>query len=181
MRSLITREKARVSRIILSAMLILMGLALPVQAAYDSTNAANVAALKAELVTDPAVLGYGTSLTVGDHGTPAKLLCQVRAGAAFLVDRELVPTYMLFSAVDAAEFATLTALQLSQLSTILSAGQVDLSKVNIRTMLGAIFPLAGPTRAAIVTLAKRQGSRAEVLFGTGSCPSNIDVSNAWRS
>ena len=165
-----------------SILVLLLGLmSTRASAAYDGTNAANVAALKAELVTDPSALGYGTSFTVGDHGTPAKLLCQIRAGAAFLVDRELVPTFLLFSAVDATEFAALTALQLSQLSTILSAGQVDLSKTNIRTMLGAIFPSAGPTRAAIVTLAKRQGSRAEVLFGTGSCPSNIDVSNAWRS
>ena len=150
-------------------------------AAYDATNPANVAALKAELTTDPSALGYTAAFVTGDHGTPQRLLCQVRAGAAFLVDRELVPTYLLFSAVDATDFATLTALQIAQLSAILSAGQVDLTKANIRTMLGAIFPLGGATRTALTALAKRQGSRAEVLFGTGACPSTREVSAAFRS
>lgn len=150
-------------------------------AAYDPANATQVAALKAELTNDPSALGYAASLTDGDHGTPTTLLNQVRAGAPYQVDRETVPTYILFASVDATEFAALTQLQLLQLSAILSAQQVDLSKASIRTMLGAIFPVSGPTRTALIALAKRQGSRAEVLFGMGTTLSHQHISQAWRS
>lgn len=150
-------------------------------AAYDPLTPAQVAQLKSELATDPQALGYAAAFAAGDHGTPASLINLVRAGAAYQVDRELIPAHMLFASVDATEFAALTTLQLTQLSAILASGQIDLSKANIRTMLSAIFPSGGPTRTALIALAKRQGSRAEVLFGPGTTLSNQHISQAWRS
>lgn len=170
-----------VSSVLLVVWGALLLLALPAFAAYDGTNPAHVAALKAELTNDPQVLGLTAAMAVGDHGTAAKLLNQIRAGGAYQVDRENVLTYMLFASIDATEFSTLTVLQLTQLQVILSAGQVDLGKANIRAMLSAIFPPAGPTRTALAVLAKRQGSRAEVIWGTGSSPSASDITQAWRS
>jgi hypothetical protein len=150
---------------------------------------AQISQLATELNTDPAGLGYSPLVAAGRDAALVDALNQVRPGGAYAVDRERVPTYAIFAAVDAAEFLALTSTQLQQLTTILNAGQVDLSNANIRNILvccgaGAgtgIFANPSATRSNLIALAKRQGSRAEVLWGSGTVVTVRDVSLALRN
>ena|ERR1051325_9099247 len=150
---------------------------------------AQISQLATELNTDPAGLGYSPLVAAGRDAALVDALNQVRPGGAFQVDRERVPTYAIFASVDAAEFLALTSIQLQQLTTILNAGQVDLSNANIRNILvccgaGAgtgIFANPSATRTNLIALAKRQGSRAEVLWGSGTVVTGRDISLALRN
>ena len=150
---------------------------------------AQISQLATELNTDPAGLGYSPLVAAGRDAALVDALNQVRPGGAFQVDRERVPTWAIFGSIDAAEFLALTATQREQLLVLLNAGQVDLSNANIRNILvccgaGAgtgIFANPSATRTNLIALAKRQGSRAEVLWGSGTVVNGRDVSLALRN
>jgi hypothetical protein len=121
--------------------------------------------LNTALTTDPQSLGFAADVASGNDAHLVVLLNQVRTGAFYQQQVALVPAHAIVGAFDAPEYAALTPTQYAALGPILSAGQVDLSLANVRTLLGNIFPNGGPTRAALVALSKRQGSYAEVLCG----------------
>src|ERR1043166_9635561 len=97
---------------------------------------AQISQLATELNTDPAGLGYSPLVAAGRDAELVDALNQVRPGGAFQVDRERVPTWAIFGSIDAAEFLALTSIQLQQLTTILNAGEGDLSNATIRDILG---------------------------------------------
>lgn len=125
------------------------------------------AALKTELLTDPASLGYAPHITAGDDNGLADLINMARSGGAYLVNRDPVTPGRLFAQIDPTEYAGLTTTNLQRLATAFAVPTLDLSVSNVLGILTGVFPNGSLTNQAIVTLSKRAGSRAEVLWGPG--------------
>lgn len=117
-------------------------------------------ALKAEVLTDPVSLGYGAWATAADDARIAGLLNDATKRS---IARVLVPAWEVADAFDPTEYAALTQLQLSRLAPIVGAGQVNAQNANVRATLAAIFPVGGPTRAALLALQATLVSRATEL------------------
>jgi hypothetical protein len=141
----------------------------------------NYPALKTELLTDPAALGYSGPFAAGQDQTCATLLNAVGAGAAFSLFKPTIATTDVQACLDPTEFTALTSTQLSQLTIMLAGGSVNTGAASVRTIMAGIFTPSGSfpnTRAALVAIAKQQGSRAEVLFGVGTVIQHSDIAKA---
>jgi hypothetical protein len=138
------------------------------------------AALATEIQQDADALGYAASVVAGNDQAVADALNLVRAGATFQVSREPISTAFFLSNVAPAEFLALTAVKLAQLQCIVAAQSVDINDASTQAMLVGIFGNPSATRTAIIAILKRQGSRAEALFGRGAVVSASDVSKALR-
>jgi hypothetical protein len=136
-------------------------------AAADCTSAE----LFTELSTDPATLGYatayGTPITPDSGGNDQALLDVinlVRQGAAYQVQRDLMPAYEVAANMHPPEFNALTDQKLSQLVSLFAPLQVQVGSQNIRDILfngaTAIFPNPGQTRTNLIAASKMQVSRA---------------------
>jgi hypothetical protein len=135
------------------------------------------AALKTEITTDPMALGLTAAMTAGNFQQVANLLNAVGAGANYVINVTSLLPSKVFSAIVQTELAALAQLQLSQLQLVLGLDIINPQDANTRTILGSIFPSGSATRTALLALATRQGSRAEVLGGAGTVVAATDVSN----
>jgi hypothetical protein len=131
------------------------------------------AALTTEINTDPLSLGYAPFKTQGSDGFAAiaVLLNKTTGAGAANVFKNNIAAVDIQGALDPTEFATLTATQLNQLSVMLSGGVINSGSASVRSIIVAIFSPSASfpnTRAALAAIASRAGSRAEVLFGTGT-------------
>ena len=124
-----------------------------------------IAALKVELLTDPASVGYAPFIITGDDNSLADLLNLVRTGPTYQVYSDPASPSRIFAAIDATDFSILTTTDLSRLQVILTTPLIDLSASNIKTMVTGVFPLGPTTQQNIAALVTRNGSRAEVLWG----------------
>jgi hypothetical protein len=138
----------------------------------------SIEALHAELFTDPMGLGYNTS--GDDDNAPSAMLNTIREGEAYLVDRDPVPTTEVFSLAAPDDFSALTDTQLARLQAIFTLQTINLADDNVRTNLANIFGNNSPTQHAIVAFRKRQGSRAEVLWGPGTVVMSDQVKQAFE-
>lgn len=134
---------------------------------------ADASLLRAEFTADPVAIGYGTWTSLSDDDRIQRLFNDATKRALSTV---LVPAYSVVNQISPTEFASLTAVQLAQLSAVLSAGLVDLASSTVRTLLSNIFPAApGTTRANLVALWNAQlktRSRAAEL-GLGATVSDV--------
>lgn len=133
--------------------------------------AINSAALLAELQTDPTAIGYAAPLAAGSFSQLVALLNEPRAGVS--IRRGLVQGSAIINAIAVAEFEALTQIQLTRLMVVCSAsGGVDTAGNGTRAILASLFG-AGPSRAALIALSDRSGSRAELLFGQAVIAADI--------
>ena len=137
--------------------------------------------LKTELQTDPNGLGYAPLTSSGQTKATADLINTVQSTAAYLVFFPTVTSYAVHAAFDPTEFATLAALSLNQLSVMLSGGLVNSASSSTRTILLNIFTGMPTTRGNLAAVMRRQGSRAEVLWGIGTIVMQDEVERALRS
>lgn len=150
-------------------------------------TAFTLALLKTELTTDPGGLGYVAARASGNVAALANLINLPHSGSAadgvsYSVFRNDVVAKEVANAITAADFAALTALQLAQLQFLFLGGVVDFGTANVRQSFQAIFSAASAgTKAAIVALANRQGSRAEALWGVGVAVTVDQVVGALNS
>ena len=145
--------------------------------------AIDFAVLKNELLTDPAALGYATPIADGSMSTLAGLINAIRVGPTYAIWRGLIEGREVVQAIDPTEFVTFTQLQIMRLMLICSAtGGLDSGSAQVRTLVTEAMP-SGSTisRAAMVAMAKRQGSRAEVVFGPGIVLTSDELITALRS
>lgn len=132
------------------------------------------AALKAEIVSDPQAFGYAAAWTAGEDWKVADLLNQVRA---IQINRGKIDGSEIVAATTPSEFLALSAANQNLYIAITGAsGGVDVSSALTRSAFAAMFANGTATRAALVALANRPGSRAEQLFGQGV--SHFDVAKA---
>ena len=123
----------------------------------------DLTALKAELLTDPAGLGY----VVNDNAGNRDKLNLVRAAIQIDVD-SVSPAEIMRATV----FAELATAEQQRKYLALTQASVDPNASNIVGAFANVFP-AGPTRTALLLLQTRDGSRAEQLFGRAVSTSQV--------
>lgn len=133
-------------------------------------------ALRTELETDPGGFGYGPHVAAGSTGILAAILNQERP--AIRLDRGVIEGWQIVNAIVPAEWRAITDAQRRAIEFIVSAGSVDVSDGNVKDTFLDAFAGGTATRAALVGLATRDGSRAEELFGVAV--SHLDVARALR-
>lgn len=136
------------------------------------------AALKNEIDTDPATIGYAPLVTSGDDVGIANLLNQVRAGTS--ITKAFIPLEDVLAAIVKTEFDSLTSAQKTVVDQFIRGTRIKSGDANMRATLGALFAAGTTTRANLVALSTRTGSRAEVLFGEGIVIGHADVARALR-
>lgn len=129
----------------------------------------NLQALHDELTNDPINRGYSG---MGDEAAAESLNAQDREP-----NREDVTASQLMGALDEGEYNALPARGKTYWTLLVTAGGTPLTSV-VKTSLSALFPAGSNTRANLIALLKRTGSRAEEL-GLGRV-SPSDVANARR-
>jgi hypothetical protein len=140
----------------------------------------DLTALRTEIESNPQGLGYAPLMTRGSDADVADLLNAPRSGAAYIVFRPDVPVKDVVEAITAADFGSLTAVQCARLQLLFVGGTVDVSRTNTRQALQDLFSGASnATKAALLALVSRSGSRAEKLFGVGTTIHHLQVAAAF--
>lgn len=115
----------------------------------------NYQVLNSEITSDPAGLGYAGK----NDAQIAALLNAINQTS----QRDIIPAYEILEAMDATEFAALSAAQKTIYQIFISAGSVNIKGANTRAAFGAMFGAGTATRAAILALRDVQRSRADAL------------------
>lgn len=136
-----------------------------------------------EIVNDPTGVGYAADVTAGSDGNIATKLNTVGSTQAYVVNREPIASATFTALIDLTEFSAGTQAQRDYLGMIVAAPTVDLNNAVVKAALTALFSAAAwpNTRARMSAALTRQGSRAEVLWGTGVAVGAGDVSHVLRS
>uniref|UniRef100_A0A7C4Y4W7 Uncharacterized protein n=1 Tax=Caldisericum exile TaxID=693075 RepID=A0A7C4Y4W7_9BACT len=134
--------------------------------------------LKNEFLTDPKGYGYRTYWDNGQDWKLAELINEVRSD--IWIDRDIVPTYEIFEAIVPTEWDALTTAEKQRMQLILSMEQVNVKGENTRLAFQKAFASGTTTRNNLLALLKRNGSRAEELFGAGTVVTWDDVARARR-
>jgi hypothetical protein len=134
----------------------------------------NLAALKTELTTDPAALGYAAFLPMSDAKPLLAIINAVPPLATANLGVQDVSARDLINAIDPSEIQSFSASQSQMISWIVAAGGLS---VDSFTQANAIFP-AGNSRTAFMKLLKRKPTRAEQLFGRDTIVTVFDLSAA---
>lgn len=130
----------------------------------------NLQALKTEIDTDPLARGYAG---MTDEQIAKSLAVQDRQPF-----RDGLTGGMIASSIVLTELTGLTAGQQNYVRALFSAADIPLTD-QLKTELSALFPAGSTTRANLVALLKRQGTRAEEL-NLGGQPTPSDVAEAKR-
>lgn len=130
-------------------------------------TAPQILALKSECINDPKGLGLNALYANGQDQDVADALNVIHAGGDYQINNEPVSKEQVVKAITGADFAAMNALDFTKLMVLFLMGEIDLSNAATQTLLASVFPPGGGTRTNLVQLAKRQGTRGEVLFGNG--------------
>jgi hypothetical protein len=132
----------------------------------------DLVALKTEITTDPAGIGYAG--LKDDHVGIARLINK----PARSIDSESLSSGVLVSCLDKTEFTALAAPEKAYLNLFVTAGTVPMT-AEVRQTLRAMFPQGSKTRQNINAATKRDASRSEEL-GFGRVTES-DVADSLRS
>lgn len=136
--------------------------------------------LATELNTDPTSRGYAPYIASGDDVGLAKNINQTGAG---IVERVTVTSDIFQTAVVFSDYSALTDQQRSLWQTIVTASVqngVQVKDAKIRAQIVAIWPAGSVTRANLVAMQTKSGSRAEVLWGELTVVNTSDIAIALR-
>lgn len=129
----------------------------------------DLVALKAELTTDPLSRGYAA---MSDEQAATNLNTPNRNP-----NRETLDSGLLIASIVRSEYVALTANEKDYVRLIAMAQSLPLTQ-NLKSELGAVFGANTQTRANLLALMVRPGSRAEELGLGAVTPS--DVADARR-
>lgn len=139
-------------------------------------NNDQLVALKTELDTDPNTLGYSGA----SHPDAATLLNAI--AAANQIPNTSVDIHAVRDEIRLAEWEALTQGKRDMIMLIFGNGDVTVDITNalvVAQILGVFTVGDAPlTRAAMIALATRDGSRAAVLFGANVNVTSADVMEA---
>lgn len=116
----------------------------------------DLTALKTEITTDPAGIGYAAILS--DHVAVAKLI----NGTKRTIDRADLASGVLVSCLDKTEFAALSAADKQYLNLFITAQSVPMTP-DVRQALRSLFPQGSKTRTNINQATRQESSRAAEL------------------
>lgn len=141
--------------------------------------AMTLAALRAEIDTDPETLGYATLLAQsnGPEAVAAKLNELGASGETLF--KSYVPVEDMLAEIVYTDYTALTAAAKTALDQFFRGSKVKTGSTNMRTTLAALFPVSA-TRTALIALASRSASRAEALWGEGTTVSAQSVAMAME-
>lgn len=128
---------------------------------------AQIVVLKSELINDPKGLGLNALYANGQDQDVANVLNVIRVGGDYQINAEPVHAKDVVKSITLADFNAMTPTDYQKLTILFLMGDIDLSNIVTQTLLGSVFPAGGQTRTNLIALSKRQGCRAEVLFGNG--------------
>lgn len=128
-------------------------------------------ALKAELQNDPASLGLVAPYSAGNDAQCADILNAVRQ--TIDINRGVIPTYEVADATVQSDWTALSTAEKQRYQSILAMGLVNTASANMRAAFQQMFGPTTATRANLVALLTRKGSRAEQLFGQPVTPMDI--------
>ncbi len=111
--------------------------------------------LRAELLTDPAALGYA--------GKTAAQVVTLMNTVNQAVERDIVPSWEVLEATVPSEYAALSAAEKTRYQLFVGAGSVNVKGTNTRTAFGTMFGAGTATRTNLVALQTQLQSRAAVL------------------
>lgn len=154
-------------------------------------DAAQTAALKAELTLDPLTYGYMVAWGASEPEVVAALINKVRDGtdgeAAITINRGDVDPREILEAIDVRDFiaspnalATAWFQSVTQLPLIRLANTDGTKSVTRQNLDRAVTNGQG-SQGRLDAIAVRRGSRAEQLFGADTLISVQDVTTAMRS
>ncbi len=126
----------------------------------------NMPTLREELAADSQSIGYAPFIAAGDDAAVAYLINRRSGAGSASVYRNDLAIPEIVRAIVATDFANLTALQISKLQLL--GGTIDATNTNMQTIFLGIFTGMTGTINALAAIAARAGSRAEVLWGTGT-------------
>lgn len=124
----------------------------------------NLQTLKTELASDPLDRGYDS---MDDVSAAESLNTEDRQA-----DRESLDTGLLVASLVDTEYVGLGAVAKDYLALLASAQSVPLT-ATVKTNLGRLFPAGSETRANLIALLKRPGSRADELGLGRVTPSHV--------
>lgn len=138
-------------------------------------NTAELTALKTELTTDPAAIGYAAVIT--EHSAVARLINNAPRQVA---DSAEHPTWELFQCFDPTELATAEAVaaKFRRLQLLCSMPGINPDAKRLRQSIVFIFGDPSTTLTRFDAWARRSGTRAEEL-GFGRVTES-DVADALR-
>jgi hypothetical protein len=136
----------------------------------------DLVALKTEITTDPAAIGYAAVLS--DHVAVAKL---INTAARQVADTDDKPIWQLFQCFDPDELTTAEAVvaKFRRLQLLCSLASVNPDAKRLRQSIVFIFGAQSQSLTRFDAWAKRSGTRAEEL-GFGRVTES-DVADALRS
>ena len=127
----------------------------------------SVSALQSELFLDPVRIGYAPWISAGDHNGVYDLVNRPTSGGAFQVNRDPVVPEIMFGEMDPADFEAMTTTQLARLQVLMVLPSINLADTSTKAIVDGLFANGSVTRQQLSLLQKREGSRAEVLWGEG--------------
>lgn len=146
--------------------------------AFDPNNPAHLSQLNTEITTDPSIIGLSPTKSDVENTT---LLNERRV--TIQIDLDIIPVQIIQSAVVGSEFAALPATSQRLWIAIVSAhdGFINPENPGTRSQIAAIWTAGTTTRANLVALQTRDGSRMEQisLFGVNSFVRHQDVAAAF--
>ena len=131
----------------------------------------DLAKLKTEITSDPLTRNYAV---MSDVQIAESLNLRNRN----TIDRETLSAGDLIASIVRSEWTALSAAEKQYVQLIAMAQTMPLT-TTLKTELGNIFPAGSATRANLIALLKRTGSRAEEI-GLGGSPTPSDVADAKR-
>ncbi len=135
-------------------------------------------ALRAELDADPKALGYALLWTQsnGPEAVAARLN-EANTVPADTIFKSYVTMEDFLAEIVLADYNALTAAQKTALDQFARGTRIKTGSANMRATIGALFP-ASATRTALIALASRAASRAEVLWGENARVTDVQVADA---
>lgn len=141
--------------------------------------AVTLSVLRSELLSSAQASLYSAAVATGDDNRLADLLnvrgsATVSIGTIYAVDMQ--------QTVVASEYGVLSSGQRDMWNAIVTTGVngVSISNAALRAQVAYVWSAGTTTRASLLALDTRTGSRAEVLFGVGAAVTPNDIQKALR-
>jgi hypothetical protein len=139
--------------------------------------------LKNEILTDPLSFGYAQYVSGVQQGNDlaiANLVNSKQSGS--LIFRNDIAPKEVIEKILPNDFAGMAQIQLSRLNVLFQSAPIDATISGIRQSFVAVFSGGSysGTVNALNLMARKEGTRSEVLFGAGTVVTQSDVSFALR-
>lgn len=141
--------------------------------------AVTISVLRTELLSSVFASTYSAAIAQGSHNAVADRVnsyasATVSVGVIFAIDMQ--------QAVVASEYAVLSGGQRDLWNAVVTTGVngVSISNAALRAQVAFVWSAGTTTRASLLALDSKRGSRAELLFGEATVVTATDVQQALQ-